>query len=80
MLTAGCNTTTNTNEAKRNIADETGQKKTIMNDTTPKVTGIGGIFFRSKNPQETREWYGRNPGLWEPVDSFLTQMGGKTTK
>ena len=39
------------------------QKETMMNDTTPKVTGIGGIFFRSKNPQETREWYGKNLGL-----------------
>ncbi|NOQ24998.1 MAG: VOC family protein [Bacteroidales bacterium] len=34
-----------------------------MNDTTPKVTGIGGIFFRSKNPKETREWYGENLGF-----------------
>ncbi|MDW7680700.1 MAG: VOC family protein [bacterium] len=34
-----------------------------MNDTTPKVTGIGGIFFVSKNPKETREWYGENLGL-----------------
>jgi len=34
-----------------------------MRDTTPKVTGIGGIFFRSKNPKETREWYGKNLGL-----------------
>ena len=34
-----------------------------MNDTTPKVTGIGGIFFRSKDPLKTREWYGRNLGL-----------------
>ena len=34
-----------------------------MNDVVPKVTGIGGIFFRSKNPKETREWYGKNLGL-----------------
>lgn len=34
-----------------------------MNKQTPKVTGIGGIFFRSKNPKETREWYGENLGL-----------------
>lgn len=33
------------------------------NDTTPKVTGIGGIFFFSDNPQETKEWYARNLGL-----------------
>ena len=39
------------------------QNESIMNDTTPKVTGIGGIFFRSKNPKEMNEWYGKNLGL-----------------
>lgn len=34
-----------------------------MNDKTPKVTGIGGIFFRCKSPKETREWYGEHLGL-----------------
>ena len=33
------------------------------NDITPKVTGIGGIFFFSDNPQETKEWYSKNLGL-----------------
>lgn len=32
-------------------------------DTTPKVTGIGGIFFFSDNLKETREWYTKNLGL-----------------
>ncbi|MWB95414.1 VOC family protein [Flavobacterium sp. GA093] len=32
-------------------------------DVTPKVTGIGGIFFFSDNPKETREWYSANLGL-----------------
>lgn len=32
-------------------------------DTTPKVTGIGGIFFFSDNPQETNEWYTKNLGI-----------------
>ncbi len=39
------------------------EKETSVNDNTPKVTGIGGIFFGSNNPKETREWYGRNLGL-----------------
>jgi predicted enzyme related to lactoylglutathione lyase len=34
-----------------------------MTDTTPKVTGIGGIFFFSDNPKETNEWYRKNLGL-----------------
>ncbi|TGD57898.1 VOC family protein [Flavobacterium humi] len=33
------------------------------NDAMPKVTGIGGIFFFSENPKETKEWYAKNLGL-----------------
>jgi predicted enzyme related to lactoylglutathione lyase len=32
-------------------------------DTIPKVTGIGGIFFFSDNPEKTREWYRQNLGI-----------------
>lgn len=28
-----------------------------------KVTGIGGVFFKCKNPQKMREWYNVNLGL-----------------
>jgi len=43
-------------------------KKTADNsnsplDTTPKVTGIGGIFFHSDNLEETKEWYTKNLGI-----------------
>ena len=34
-----------------------------MNDQKPKVTGIGGVFFRSKDPVAAREWYAKNLGL-----------------
>lgn len=34
-----------------------------MSKPEPKVTGIGGIFFRSKNPDRTHEWYKKNLGL-----------------
>jgi predicted enzyme related to lactoylglutathione lyase len=33
------------------------------NDSTPKVTGIGGIFFYSDNLKETNEWYIKNLGI-----------------
>ena len=33
------------------------------NDNIPKVTGIGGIFFFSDNPKETKEWYAKHLGL-----------------
>ncbi|MCB0497031.1 MAG: VOC family protein [Cyclobacteriaceae bacterium] len=29
----------------------------------PKVTGIGGIFFYSDNPQEAKQWYTKNLGI-----------------
>ncbi|MDT0605619.1 VOC family protein [Croceitalea rosinachiae] len=31
-----------------------------MSTKTPKVTGIGGIFFKSENPQQVKDWYGKN--------------------
>lgn len=31
--------------------------------TMKKVTGIGGVFFRSKNPEKTTEWYQKHLGL-----------------
>jgi predicted enzyme related to lactoylglutathione lyase len=32
-------------------------------DTTPKVTGIGGIFFYADNLKETIKWYTKNLGI-----------------
>ena len=32
-------------------------------DTTPKVTGIGGIFFFSDNTKDTKDWYAKNLGF-----------------
>lgn len=32
-------------------------------DNTAKVTGIGGVFFFSDDPQATRDWYAKNLGL-----------------
>lgn len=32
-------------------------------DDNPRVTGIGGVFFKSENPQEMRNWYSKNLGL-----------------
>ncbi len=32
-------------------------------DNTPKVTGIGGIFFFADKPTATKEWYAKNLGF-----------------
>ena len=53
-----------TNKSK-NMEEQKNQsnKKLSQQDTTPKVTGIGGIFFFSDNPEKTKEWYSENLGL-----------------
>lgn len=59
---ASCNST---NEKPKTMEEpKKDSTKTIaVNDTTPKVTGVGGIFFFSENPKETREWYHKNLGI-----------------
>ena len=39
----------------------TNQTKTITN--MKKVTGIGGVFFKCKDPKKMTEWYKENLGL-----------------
>ncbi len=34
-----------------------------MSDDRPRVTGVGGIFFKSENPVEMKDWYKKNLGL-----------------
>lgn len=59
-LNTSCNlNTTNKMEENTNQANESS----LSQDTTPKVTGIGGIFFFSENPEKTKEWYAENLGL-----------------
>ena len=47
------------------MEDQTNQADNSSSpvDTTPKVTGIGGIFFYSDDPKEAKEWYTKNLGL-----------------
>ncbi|KOY86053.1 glyoxalase [bacterium 336/3] len=33
-----------------------------------RVTGLGGIFFKTKNPQQTKDWYQKHLGL--PTDDY----------
>lgn len=48
-LAAGC-----MQASARNIKDST---------TKAKVTGIGGIFFKTKDPKKTAQWYKDNLGI-----------------
>jgi predicted enzyme related to lactoylglutathione lyase len=54
VIISGCNNAT---------LENSKEKEQVMKDKTPKVTGIGGIFFRTKDPQAIKEWYGKNLGL-----------------
>ena len=45
------------------MEDSKKQSDNSGSDKTPKVTGIGGIFFFSDNPKETKDWYAKNLGL-----------------
>lgn len=43
--------------------NKTNNSTSPIDTTTPKVTGIGGIFFYSDNLKETKEWYAKNLGI-----------------
>lgn len=58
FMMVGCERKSQT--AKEEQIKTTGE---IMADTTPRVTGIGGIFFFSEDPSATKAWYSKNLGL-----------------
>ena len=65
IIFISCNQTSKTNK-KVNTMDKQKNEATntaSIKDTTPKVTGIGGIFFYSDNLKETKEWYTKNLGI-----------------
>lgn len=37
--------------------------KEIVTDETPRVTSLGGIFFKCKEPAKVREWYKTHLGI-----------------
>ena len=54
LLVSGCTETINNNVPK---------SKDKMESSNKKVTGIGGIFFKCKDVENMKEWYGKNLGL-----------------
>ena len=43
-----------------------------MTKKEPKVIGIGGIFFKSENPEQIKKWYQDNLGI--PIDQYGTMF------
>ena len=60
FVLVSCNSTI---QNKKEMEENTSKNTVSANDTVPKVVGIGGIFFFSDDPQETRNWYSKNLGL-----------------
>src|SRR5947209_7760073 len=59
-LLSGC---TSTSKTRNTMEDQKSAGASSAVDTTPKVTGIGGIFFYSDNLKETKDWYTKNLGI-----------------
>ena len=52
-----------------------------MSKKEPKVIGIGGILFKSKNPDKTKEWYQENLDWCNNIpDSVLRNTPWKNSK
>ena len=47
-------------------------KKQSVSATLEKVTGIGGVFFKCKDPAKVREWYSKHLGL--KMDKYGTSF------
>lgn len=62
VLTIGCNHINDQSNIMTEITEQPDDSNS-SSELTPKVTGIGGIFFFSKNPEKTKEWYATHLGL-----------------
>jgi len=65
IIFTGCIQTSKTNKKTNKMDKQKNEATTSAStkDTTPKVTGIGGIFFYSDNLKKTKEWYIKNLGI-----------------
>jgi predicted enzyme related to lactoylglutathione lyase len=50
---------------------ETKEKEINMSNNEPKVVGVGGVFFKTKNTKKTQKWYQKNLGI-VPTDTWGT--------
>jgi len=57
ILVTGC-TDSEMKQANKNQKTEQN-----MDNEKPRVTVVGGIFFKSENPDELKKWYKKNLGL-----------------
>ncbi len=63
ILVSSCGTKNESATTENKDTLQPKESKVAVIDTTPRVTGIGGIFFKVDNPDSTNAWYGKNLGL-----------------
>lgn len=68
LFLAACSENSSKEKIPPTIEEEKRTPIAIVKDTTPRVTGIGGIFFKSKDTKKTKDWYGKNLGL--AIDNY----------
>lgn len=61
-LLFSCNSKTEKTKVMAHM-NEQNDKQGANIDNTPKVTGVGGIFFYTDNLEETQKWYAENLGI-----------------
>jgi predicted enzyme related to lactoylglutathione lyase len=54
------------------------QTETNMSEKKGRVTGIGGIFFKTTDPAKTKEWYAKNLGM--KTDDYGTMFEFRTSE
>ncbi len=62
LVLISCNST-NRKDHKMKKENKSNSENSADNNIIPKVTGIGGIFFFSKDTEKTKKWYSENLGL-----------------
>lgn len=69
-------------QKNRNDEQLKTKKESTMNNDEPRVTGVGGIFFKTENPDKTKEWYQNNLGLNTDTwgTNFEWYQGSDSTK
>ncbi len=60
------------------MAQTENQKTDTMSTKKGRVTGIGGIFFKTTDPAKTKEWYAKNLGM--KTDEYGTMFEFRTSE
>jgi len=66
LTIVGCQVKTESTNSNDSEIDSSETYEVV--DTIPRVTGIGGVFFVSENPDSLNNWYGENLGL--AIDAY----------